>query len=127
MRTVEKVMSTTLISAGPNDLVGPVRDAMLDSGVHCLPVIDDSGGLVGIVSAWDLVEEYSPDEGIANAMTTNVLTIGPSALVEEAAAMMCDNFVHHLVVLDGNDREGERVVGVVSSFDLLGELAGVTP
>lgn len=122
MRTVENLMSTTLITAGPNDLIGPLRDAMLDSGIHCLPVVDDAGALVGIVSAWDLVEEYSPQEGVGNAMTTNVLTIGPSALVEEAAAMMCDNFVHHLVVL-----EAERVVGVVSSFDLLGELTGVTP
>ncbi len=121
MRTVENVMTTTLITAKPNDLVGPIRDAMLDSGVHCLPVLDDGGGLAGIISAWDLVEEYSPQEGIANAMTTSVLTIGPSALLEEAAAMMCDNFVHHLVVL-----KGEKVVGVVSSFDLLGELVGET-
>ncbi len=121
MRTVDDVMTTTLITAKPNDLVGPIRDAMLDSGVHCLPVVEDDGGLVGIISAWDLVEEYSPQEGIANAMTTTVLTIGPSALVEEAAAMMCDNFVHHLVVL-----EREKVVGIVSSFDLLGELVGET-
>ena len=122
MRTIDEVMSTTLLTASPSDLVGPVRDTMLDGGVHCVPVVDDDGHPVGIVSAWDLVEEYAPEEGIANAMTTKVLMLGPTALVEEAAAVMRDNFVHHVLVVD----EG-KVIGVVSSFDLLGELVGATP
>ena len=48
-------------------------------------------------------------------MTGKVLTVGPHALVEEAAMLMRDNFVHHLVVV-----EDDSVVGIVSSFDLLG-------
>jgi len=122
MRTVEKVMSTQLITARANDVVGPLRDVMLDAGVHCVPVVDHDNRPVGIVSAWDLVEEYDPQDGIANAMTSKVLTIGPSALVEEAAAVMRDNFVHHVIVV-----EGEEIVGIVSSFDLLGELLEVEP
>lgn len=115
MQTVNDLMSTTVLTAAPDDLIGPVRDTMLDSGVHCVPVVDDAGHPVGVVSAWDLVEEFAPQEGVANAMTPKVLTVGPNALVEEAAMLMRDNFVHHLVVVDE-----EAVVGIVSSFDLLG-------
>ena len=121
MRRVQNVMSSTVLTAAPDDLVGPVRDTMLDSGVHCVPVVDDAGHPVGVVSAWDLVEEYAPQEGIGNVMTDKVLTIGPHAMVEEAAMMMRDNFVHHLVVVSS-----DQVVGIVSSFDLLGEIGAAT-
>ena len=63
VRTIDEVMSTRLLTASPSDLVGPVRDTMLDGGVHCVPVVDDDGHPVGIVSAWDLVEEYAPRRG----------------------------------------------------------------
>ena len=46
MRTVNDLMSTTVLTAAPDDLIGPVRDTMLDSGVHCVPVVDDADFIV---------------------------------------------------------------------------------
>lgn len=118
MRRVADIMTTELIAARANDLVGEIRDRMLDTGVHMIPVVDDSDHPVGVVSSWDLVEEYQPEEGIQNAMTTRVECIGRSATIQEAAIRMRESFLHHLIVVD----DADHIVGVVSSFDLIGEL-----
>lgn len=117
MRTVADIMTPDPIGALPSDLVGEVRDRILSTGVHCLPVVD-AGRPVGVVSSWDLVEEHAPAESVVNVMSSRVATIGPHALVEEAASRMLDDFIHHLLVVD----EHGELTGIVSSFDLLAEM-----
>jgi CBS domain-containing protein len=114
---INELMTTTAVTARRTDVVGPIRDMMLESGIHCLPVTDENGHPVGIVSSWDLVEEYGSQESVENAMTSKVITIGGHQSVYEAATMMKSNFIHHLVVVD----PANEVVGVLSSLDLLGE------
>ena len=109
--TVGDLMTPAPFTIHRGDLVGDTRDTMLESGVHCVPVV------VGIVTSWDLVEEYAPMESIDNAMTTKVETIGSHQHASEAAAAMTSNFIHHLVVVD----EENHLVGVLSSLDLLAE------
>lgn len=119
MQTVSDLMTRDLVSVNARDIVGDVRDMVLDSGIHCVPVLDDEHHPVGIVTSWDLVEEYAPAESIANAMTDRVLTIGADEPVSQAATTMMTNWVHHLVVTD----EAGHVCGILSSFDLLGIVA----
>ena len=118
MSAVHELMTATPITIQVDDEIGLARDAILESGVHCLPVVDRSGHPVGIVSSWDLVEEYAPQEAVRNAMTERVLTIGPDEDAMTAAAVMQSNVVHHLVVVDHTG----TVAGVNSSLDLLSEL-----
>lgn len=121
MSEVRDLMTAAPFTVARTELVGPVRDAMLASGIHCLPVIDVAGRPVGIVSSWDLVEEHGPEEPVENAMTPKVITVGPHESIEEAAMLMRLNFIHHLVVVN----EADEVVGVVSSLDLLSELSEI--
>ena len=122
MQTVAEIMAPEPITAHPSDLVGDVRDRILSTGIHFLPVVED-GHAVGVVSSFDLVEEYQPEESITNVMTDKVVMTGPHASIDEAAQRMLNEFIHHLVVVDD---EGQ-VVGIVSSFDLLAEYAGPIP
>lgn len=118
MTTVADLMTPAPHTARPSDLVGDTRDVLLQEGIHCLPVVDDDGHAVGIVTSWDLVEEYAPQESIQNAMSERIRTIGAHQFAGEAAMEMRTNFIHHLVVVDAS----ARVVGVLSSLDLLAEL-----
>ena len=111
-----------LRTAEPSELVGDVRERILSTGVHFLPVVAD-GRAVGVVSSWDLVEEYQPEESITNVMTDRVIMIGPHASITDATHRMLDEFIHHLVVVDDQG----KVVGILSSFDLLAEYAGPVP
>jgi len=55
---------------------------------------------------------------LADIMSSEVKTIGPSASVAEARSLMGASAVHHLVVI-----EGGLVVGVVSDRDLGGRVS----
>jgi CBS domain-containing protein len=119
MHTVSELMTREVRTARTTDVIGPVRDLMLNEHLHGVPVLDRDGDLAGIVTASDLVEEWAPAMGVETVMTTDVITIGPYATVVDAARAMVDQHVHHLVVL-----EHGQVAGMVSSFDLLRHLAG---
>lgn len=119
MRTVSSVMSDAVRTVSTTDVVGPLRDLMLDGQVHGVPVLEPDGSLAGIVTSSDLVEEWQPDQGVATVMSSDVRTVSPSTSVVDAAREMLAHRIHHLVVT-----ELDRVVGVVSSFDLLHALAG---
>ena len=119
MRKISDVMITDVQTVTTAEVVGPMRDLMIDGGIHALPVLDDAGAVAGIVTSSDLVEEHAPELGVTAVMSDQVLTVAPDDTLVAAARTMLDARVHHLVVVDGG-----AVAGIVSSFDLLRELAG---
>ena len=119
MRRVSEVMSAPVCTVDASEVVGSVRDLMLGEGIHGIPVLDDGGGVVGLITSSDMVEEWAPEMGVATVMSTEVRTAAPDTTLVEAARLMLADRLHHLVVI-----ERGAVVGMVTSFDLLRELAG---
>ncbi|MEO5840391.1 MAG: CBS domain-containing protein [Acidimicrobiales bacterium] len=119
MRTVDEVMSEVVETATITDVVGPLRDLMIERSIHSVPILDAGGKLVGIVTSSDLVEEWAPQMGVQTVMSRNVETVPRHRSVVDAARTMVAKQIHHLVVT-----ERDRVIGVLSSFDLLKHLAG---
>ena len=119
MHTVEEIMSDVVKTAMITDVVGPVRDLMLQHGIHSVPILDADGRLVGIVTSSDLVEEWAPQMGVQTVMSRNVETAPRHRSVVDAARTMVTKKIHHLVIT-----ERDTVIGVVSSFDILKHLAG---
>lgn len=111
---VADFMAADVIMAKPEDLVGGVRELMEAHGIHSLPVVDEENQLVGMITSTDLVPGFSAKIPVARVMSTHVYTVAPQADVSTAAQMMREYRVHHVIVTDG-----ERVVGVLSSLDLL--------
>lgn len=73
-RTAAEAMSAPVVTIRPER---PVREAarlMLDERVHRLPVVDEEGELVGIVTRSDLVRAFArPDRAIAGEIREEVL------------------------------------------------------
>lgn len=100
-----------------SDLVERARDLMLSFGIHGIPIEDGDGRLVGIVTSHDLVDDWLPDQPLAEVMTDQVITIDLEAPLGEAAELMKTELVHHLVVTDAG-----KPVGVLTSYDMLDAL-----
>ncbi|MEL7206772.1 MAG: CBS domain-containing protein, partial [Actinomycetota bacterium] len=118
-RTVGHLMTHDPVHVGPDDDVGRAHDLMRGRGVGAVPVVED-GTVVGILTATDLL--FDPDElsRVAAIMSGPPVTVHPSTTVADAASLMQERFIHHLIVLDEDD---VGLVGIVSSWDLLGDLA----
>lgn len=121
-------MTANPFTIGPDATVPQAVEVMRKNNVRKLPVVRD-GRLVGIVSQSDidraspsLATSFSAGEvayllgklKVAKVMTRNPVTVGPDALLEEAAILMRDRKIEILPVMDG-----ERLVGVITESDLL--------
>jgi acetoin utilization protein AcuB len=77
-----------------------------------LPVLDDDGALVGIVSEKDLLRAQ-PERLVREVMTKDVVTVTEYTALEEAARIMADSKISSLPVM----RNG-KLVGIVTETDL---------
>lgn len=109
----------------------PITDAlriMRQSQVRRLPVLDEEGRLVGIVSEKDLLyASPSPTTSLSiyemhymlsqlrvtELMTADVMTVAPDTPLEEAARIMVDNKIGGLPVM-----EGDKLVGIITETDV---------
>jgi len=136
-RTVSDVMTRTVVVVHAGAPFKDVVRRMQEYRVSALPVVDDDGRLVGIVSEGDLILKEDPDlddaghlfEGrqrrherekaaalvARELMTTPVVTVPPDATLGEAARLMHRKGVKRLPVVDG----AGRIHGILSRPDLL--------
>ena len=64
----EEIMSTDLYTAKPNDRVVDVLRKMGDKQVRRIPVVSDSGRLLGMISLGDIARESQDDNELAQAL-----------------------------------------------------------
>ena len=57
--TVERYMSTDVTTATAQDSVESVADLMLGESIHHVPVVDETEGVIGIISTTDLTAYVS--------------------------------------------------------------------
>ena len=56
---VSAYMSTDVVTADPQHSISDVADLILDQGFHHLPVVDDEGRAIGIVTTTDITAYVS--------------------------------------------------------------------
>lgn len=118
--TVADLMSTALITVGTNDPVTGAHAEMQVGVVRHLPVVDDRGHLVGVLSDRDVLRAISTrkPQRVGDIMTRDVVTTRPETAAHEAAGLMLENSISSLLVVD----ETSTLVGVVTMTDYV-ELA----
>ena len=115
---VSTIMSTDLVTLGPNDTLEKVRQLFSEKRIHHLPVVED-GNLVGLVTTYDLFKmgksanEYA-DIKVSEIMTKKLARLEPSSKVGTAAEIFLENLFHALPIVDG-----DKLVGIVTTFDIL--------
>jgi CBS domain-containing protein len=120
MATVrDLITSRTIHYVQPTQTVFEAASYMVDCNVGAVPVLDDTK-LVGIFSERDIMRRVVTEgrnpltTRIAEVMSTEVHTVGPSASSEEAMCLMQTHAIRHLPVCDNR-----TLVGFLSLRDLL--------
>ena len=114
--TIEEVMTRDVITVDPATPIHKTAQLMVEHGVSGLPVVNDDGRLVGIVSERDLGEhrghlEHTKVNGV---MTELPVTVTPATTLEEAAQILLERQIGALPVLvDG------RLVGIITTSDIV--------
>ena len=112
--TIEDLMGTSVVTTRPHKSVGHVRDIMTRNRIKSVPVVDDEGHVLGIVTSMDLLDQVSEGTPVSKVMTEEVLTVPLYADVHIAARVMRNHKIHHLLVT-----HEKQLVGILSAFDLL--------
>jgi CBS domain-containing protein len=114
-------MTAHVITVGPDDPISKAINLMLAHRISGLPVVDDTGQLLGILSEFDVLElvwEGNPgDAAVYRYMSRNVHTVDEDADLNAVAEKFRTLGVRRLPVLSGN-----RLVGIISRHDLLDHL-----
>jgi len=114
-----ELMSNNVITAQPHQTVGQLKEKMAKRSLSSVPVVSPENIPVGVVSATDILATEKEGTPISNIMTEKVYTIPEYEDVSVAARMMRNHKIHHLIVT-----QEQKVVGVISSYDLLKLIEG---
>ena len=141
---VADIMTREIVSVPTDMRVGQIARVFREHQLSGLPVIDEAGELVGIITELDMVKRHArpqmpaflPLLGVyvplrtkdyreslrritgvvaSDIMTTPVNTTRPDASVEDAATVMVSNRSNPLPVVD----EDGHMVGIISRTDIL--------
>ncbi len=116
-KTVGDLMSTVLVSLRQTDRVSTAAREMTLSAIRHLPVVDEKGHLVGLVSSTDVVAAvgHKADAEIGTIMARDLYTVRRDSPAERAAATMIDQKLNALPVVGA----GGELVGIITATDFL--------
>jgi len=118
---VEDYMATELIAAHPEMETYEAIQLLLKHEISGMPVVDDAGKLVGVLSERDCLETLAdsryhelPTALVKDLMTKDVVTVGPNTSILEVSNLFVDHRFRRFPVIDG-----DKLVGQISRRDVL--------
>jgi CBS domain-containing protein len=141
MLTVRDAMTTSVVTVRPETPLKEVARVLIDAGVSGLPVVDEHGTVLGVVSEADFLVKGQGAQSVrhrrlarllgeseatrhqlakvaarsaSEAMTSPAVTVDPTRSLQDAAALMTERGVNRLPVL-----ESGRLVGIITRADLV--------
>ncbi len=114
MEKISDIMSREPVCVKAPGTRRDVLQILVKHNITGVPVINDDGELIGMVSRRDIFENPN-EEQLALLMRRDVPTVHIDEDIEDAARIMLRYGRRHLVVVD----EGKHVLGVVTPQDFL--------
>ena len=129
---VENIMTTELVTVGPDTSMEDVEEMMDANKIHHIPVINKAEELIGIISYSDvqLLKDWGtrlnlPGSISRNAfllksnlasdiMTRNLVTVSPEHTLRQCADILKEQYFQALPVVKNN-----KLVGIVTIYDLM--------
>jgi IMP dehydrogenase len=118
VRRVKRAESGMILDPVTLPADAQVRDAkesMREHSIGGIPIVDEAGKLIGIVTNRDLRFEKNNDRPISEVMTSeNLVTVGEGTSLEAAEDILQENKIEKLPVVDGD----YKLVGLITFRDI---------
>lgn len=121
MITAEQIMTPDVVTIPPTATIGDAIELLVSRRISGLPVTDETGKLVGIVTEFALLamayDKQVQCDPVSRHMTRQVITVDAKDSVSRATDLFILHRVRRLPVV----REG-RLIGLLSRYDVLNAL-----
>ncbi len=118
---VRDFMTKNPIYTNPKELISSVKNTMDREQFSKMPVLDDSGNLIGVITKTDLKKTMPSNATtldiyelsyllskitVEKVMKKDPITIQKDATIEEAAKLMSEKGISSIIVMDGEVLSG---------------------
>ncbi|NMA02259.1 MAG: CBS domain-containing protein [Clostridia bacterium] len=140
----EDIMIRDVLTISPEDGIEKVAKILVETGISGLPVVNEDGKVVGIITEGDLVyqqkklnipaylnfldilvplgrEEFLEDLKkmtafkVEDLMTKDVIMVGKKTNITEIATLMVENKINRVPVVD----QEQRLLGIITRHDII--------
>jgi CBS domain-containing protein len=117
-------MSPQVVVAKENTNAEQISSRLLAGEFNGVPVVDDNGAVVGIVTALDILKALQGGKKKLNEMLArDIMTPNPSVVkkdtpIQEIIRILVDKEIVLVPVIEGNNN---KLIGVVARLDILRE------
>ncbi|MDH3545760.1 MAG: CBS domain-containing protein [Gammaproteobacteria bacterium] len=124
---IDAIMSTDLITIAPSASLADARELMQANRIHHLPVVDDSGDLVGLITLTNLLAAtdsflrdddsriHATEISIKEVMVTDLATVDEHVSLRQAALFIEKHNIGCLPVMSN-----KRLKGIITDTDFVG-------
>ena len=147
-KRVGDIMNTIVITVQPTTRVSQIAQLMSENDISGLPVVDDEGEVIGIITELDMIVRNARfkmptyfvildsiiylerpkhfNERLQHVLGTTAeeimskppVTVAPNSTIEELAGIMVDRRMNPIPVVEDN-----KLVGIVSRSDIISMMA----
>ena len=125
---VSEVMTRGVITVAVDSSLDDARRTMVDRNISGIPVVNEDGFPVGLLSQTDLIRKDGPTHPrggetpptVGEVMTPVTFTVPEDSPITGAAEVMARAGVHRVVILNHSG----RISGIITAMDLVHWLAG---
>jgi CBS domain-containing protein len=148
MKTARDIMTRNVVTVNKDQPISDLSKLFIENHFNGVPVLDDSGKVLGVVTQGDLIEQnknlhiptvialfdavlfldsekkFESDvkkltgSKIEDIYHSSLITVSPDADLSEITTLMAENDVHTLPVLDG-----DKLVGIIGKKDVIRAMA----
>jgi CBS domain-containing protein len=114
--TAKDIMTREVITAPPTLPVKDLAMLLVKNQVSGVPVVEERGAIVGLVSEADIIAKKGKD--VRAIMSPQVFSVDEGATIEEIAQLMTKQRIKRVPVM----RDG-KLLGIVSRADIVNSIA----
>ena len=121
-KLVSKISKRKCITINASDTIKTASSKLHENHVGCMPILNESQSVVGIVSERDLSqlihsERFNANLTIDKIMSKNLVTCDLNTSVTELMELMTEKKIRHILIM-----EEKKLLGVVSIGDVVNHL-----